>query len=393
MTSLRISICLLLAALAAPIFAQDFSPYVAEVTGDSVRLRSGPSLAHPPVHVLAQGDKLTVVAEQDGWAVVRLPADAPCWIAADFVQASGKSWVVTGNKVNLRVTADTKYFAVGQADTKSVLTAVCDEAGTPVVENGFARVVPPAQATGAVSVEFIKRTGDAVPAVEAAHAEVPVADVKAEQKVEPKAEPVTPLVKKSDVRREPTAKELEDERKTLAEIQRLLDDELKKPAEQIKLTSIRKMFEQFEAIALSPELRAKADEFILKIDATVKLIDAEKARLDAEAAKNAAEIERIRKEAEKIGAEPVEEPPKGPVEYIAIGTVGSHGKTARTPASHRLFDENGNIVIDLRMDKGDLSKYMGSRVGVVGEIKEYVGWPQKVILITRIDVIDDGEDK
>jgi hypothetical protein len=45
------------------------------------------------------------------------------------------------------------------------------------------------------------------------------------------------------------------------------------------------------------------------------------------------------------------------------------------------------------MDKGDLSKYMGSRVGVVGEIKEYAGWPQKVIVITRIDVIDTGEEK
>jgi SH3-like domain-containing protein len=387
MTSLRISICLLLAALAAPIFAQEYSPWVAEVTGDSVRLRSGPSMAHPPIHVLAQGDKLTVVAEQETWAVVRLPSAAPCWIALDFVQASGKTWVVTGNKVNLRVTADTKYFAVGQAETKDVLTAVCGEDGNPIVDNGFAKVIPPAQATGAVSVEFLKKTADTVQAPAKAEVEAPAATKEAA----PEA-PAKPLIKKDDLKREPTAKELEDEKKTFVELEKLLDDELKKPADKINLTGIRKMFEQFVDLALSADIRDKATGFVKKIDATVNLIEAEKTRLDKEAAERSAEVERIRKEAEKIGKAPVEEP-KGPVEYIAIGTVGSHGKTAKTPASHRMFDENGNIVIDLRMDKGDLSKYMGSRVGVVGEIKEYAGWPQKVIVITRIDVIDTGEEK
>jgi uncharacterized protein YgiM (DUF1202 family) len=383
--TLRISI-LLLALVAAPLCAQDFSAYVAKVKGDSVRLRSGPSMAHPPVHVLAQGDELTVVAEQDGWAVVRLPAAAPCWLAAEFVKASGNTWIVTGDKVNLRVTSDTKYFAVGQSEKNEVLTAVLAEDGKAISENGFVRVVPPSKATGAVSLELVEK-------VRAAEAEVksaPVVDPKPAPKVE---KPAEPLIKRNEVRREPTPKELEDEKKTFAGLEQLLTDELKKPAADVNLTDIRKMFQQFEALALSQDVRAKASDYIRKIDATVNLIAEEKARLDKEAADRSAEVERIRKEAEKIGAEPKKEQPKGPVTYVAIGTVGSHGKTAKTPASHRLFDEAGNTLLDLRWDEGELAKYMGSKVGVVGEVKEYKGWPNKVIVITRIDVIDEGEDK
>ncbi|MCC7508637.1 MAG: hypothetical protein IT464_04635 [Planctomycetes bacterium] len=380
MTLARMSICLLI-ALAAPLCAQDVTTYTAKVKGDSVRLRSGPSLAHPPVHVLTEGDTLTVVSEQDGWAIVQLPAAAPCWLSADFVALSGKTYIVNANKVNLRVTADTKFFSVGQVEKDQMLTPVFGEDGKAIAENGFVRVVPPPQATGAVNLEFIDKTADTP------KAEAP----KTEQAAKPE-EPVKPLVKKEDVKREPTAAELEDEKKTFAELEKLLTDELKKPAAEIRLANIRKMFEQFEELALDKDISARAKTYIAKIDATEKLVAAEKARLEKEAAERAAELERLRVEAEKIGEKP-KETPKGPVEYIAIGTVGSHGKTAKTPASHRLFDENGKILLDLRWDDGDLSKLMGSRVGIVGEVKEYKGWPHKVIVIKRVDVLEEGEEK
>jgi hypothetical protein len=383
MTALRLSVLILLALACGALSAQDFKAYTAKVTGDSVRLRCGPSLAHPPIHVLTSDDRLTVVAEQDGWAIVRLPSSAPCWIATEFVTASGRAWIVTGNKVNLRASPDTRFFPVGQASKDQVLTAVIGEDGAPVAENEFVRVVPPAEATGAVSLEFIERIGDVVIERTEAPADSAAADT-----------PARPLVRRADVKREPTPAELEDERKTFAELETLLDDELKKPAAEISLTRIRRMFEQFEELALSQDIREKAASYIRRIDATEKLISAENERLEQLAKERAAEMERIRAEAEKIGNEPPKvEEPKGPVEYISIGTVGSHGRSARTPASHRLFDDSGKVVMDLRWDKGDLSRFMGSRVGVVGEIKEYEGWPHPVIIITRIDVIDDGEDK
>ncbi|MCC6464607.1 MAG: hypothetical protein IT463_04625 [Planctomycetes bacterium] len=397
MTALRTLAVLVAALVAAPLFCQEsFSPYMAGVTGDSVRLRSGPSLAHPPVYVLAKGEQLVVVGHKDGWAEVQLPANAPCWLAEQFAKlnADGKSYTVTGDKVNLRCTPDTKYFAIGQIGKDRVLAACLDgQTGKPAAEGGFVRVIPPAEAHGAVSLELVEKLNVPVPAApvaEAPKADAPVAEApKAETPVEaPKAEEPK---KTEEPKREPSAAELEDEKKTFAELERLLADELKKPAVDVNLTNIRKMFEQFKECALDAKISEKAVTYIEKIDVTVKLIEAEKARLAKEDEARKAEIERLRKEALEPKKEP--EQPKGPVEYLATGTIGSTGKSARTPASHRLFDDEGKVIYDLRWDKGDLAKLMGSKVGIVGTVKEYEGWPHKVVVIERIDVLADEEDK
>lgn len=382
-----LTLLLLISGFAFPLLAQEsFTPYVAKVTGESVRLRSGASLAHPPVFVLAMDDQLNVVGETEGWAIVELPAETPCWISSDFVEATndGAAWKVTGDNVNLRVSADTKFFPVGQSVKGDVLTAAKDEDGKPITENGYARIVPPGNAHGAISLEFIEKVKNVAPE----KAETPTATEAGEPA---KAEQPTDTVKKDKPAKEPTKAELEDERKTFRELETLLNDELKKPAAEVSLTDIRKMFEQFTEFSLDKDIGDKARLYIEKIDLTVKLIKAEKDRIAEEEAARKAEVDRIAKEGTEQPKET--EQPKGPVEYTTTGTVGSTGKTARTPASHRLFDKDGKVLYDLRWDKGDLSKLMGSKVGIVGKVKEYDGWPNKVIVIERVDVIEDGETK
>jgi len=376
-----VSLTLTLLLLAAPLCAQEaFKPWIAKVTGDSVRLRSGPSLAHPPMHVLAKGDELTVVGEKDTFAVVRLPAAAPCWIAAEFVAASadGMTYTVTGEKVNLRCTADTRYFTIGQVEKGSTLSAVMDgQTGKPAAEGGFLKIAPPREATGAVSSEFLERVRDAAPEP----ATVTPAPAPAETKP---AKPEKP-------KREATPAALEDERKAFGALEGLLREELKKDKLEIDLTGIRKLFEQFKEYSLDPKVGEKSAEYITRIDATVALIDAEKKRIADEAAARQAELDRMRDAA--LNKDEAKPEAKGPVEYLAKGTVGSTGKNAKTPASHRLFDAEGNVLYDLRWDKGDLSKLMGSNVGIVGTVKQYEGWPYKVLVIERIDVLAAEEDK
>jgi uncharacterized protein YgiM (DUF1202 family) len=378
------NICLLLiAALAMPLLAQDFTPYIAKVTGDSVRVRSGASLAHPPVCVMKDGDEVTVLAEIEGWATIRLPADAPCWISADFVQASsdGKTWSVTGDKVNLRVSPDTKYFPVGQAEKESTLTAVIDgQTGKAAEKDGYVQVVPPASAHGAIAIEFVTKLKN-------------VAPEKADEAPRPDEAPKTdnPAGAEAEVKRDPSKEEIEDERKTFKELVTMLEDEIKKPAADVNLAGIRKMFEQFKEFSLEKTTSEEAGRYIEKIDLTLKVIESEKARIAKDDADRKAEMDRIAKEATE---KPVErEQPKGPVEYLVTGTVGATGKTAKTPASHRLFDDEGKVLYDLRWDKGDLSKLMGSKVGIVGTVKKYDGWTNEVIVIERIDVLEEDEDK
>jgi hypothetical protein len=367
----------LILLLAAPLCAQEtFKPYIAKVTGESVRLRSGPSLQHPPIHVLSKDDELTVVGVKEAFAVVRLPAAAPCWIAADLVKLEGTSYTVSGENVNLRCTPDTRYFAVGQVDKGAKLAAVMDgQAGTPAAENGFVKIAPPEQATGAVSSEFIEKVRDA-------EAVKPVEAAKPVEAPKPAEGP----------KKEVSATAMEDERLGFAALEGLLFEELKKPGIETDFTGMRKLFEQFAQSALDPEVAKKAKEHIAKIDTTVKLFEEERKRLEADSAARKAALEKLRNEA-LHKEEPKPEQPKGPVEYLAQGTIGSTGKSAKTPASHRMFDADGKVLYDLRWDKGDLGRLMGCKVGIVGVVKEYEGWPNKVVIIERIDVISDEEGK
>lgn len=385
--------------------AENFKPYVGRVKGDSVRLRTGAGVNHPPIYVFEKAEEMIVVGLKEGWAEVRLPKNAPCWISSEFVtvSADGKSYTVKGERVNLRGSADTTSFPIGQVKKDAVLTAVIDgQSGQAIKTETYVRVIAPSEAHGFVASEFIEKVRELAP-------EKLDDGKKEERKVDPSAVVEKPAPegqptpdsggkgevipskaeeKKPEPKRAPTKEELEDEAKTFAELKNLLRDELKKPAADVNLTNLRKMFEQYSEFALDEKLRGEAKGFIEKIDATVKLIDAEKKRLADEQAKREAEVERIKKEA--LEKKPVEE---GPVTWLAEGTVGATGKLAKTPASHRLFGDDDKVLYDLRWDKGDLSKFAGKYVRVAGEVKQYDGWPNKVIVITKVEILIEDEDK
>ena len=61
--------------------AENFKPYVGRVKGDSVRLRTGAGVNHPPIYVFEKAEEMIVVGLKEGWAEVRLPKNAPCWIS------------------------------------------------------------------------------------------------------------------------------------------------------------------------------------------------------------------------------------------------------------------------------------------------------------------------
>ena len=378
--------------LPLPIRAQETAtvkPYTAEVTGESVRLRNGPSLAHPPIYVLTKGEKLTVTGVKDGWATVRLPANAPCWISEKFVKAAadGKTWEVTGDAVNLRASAGTDRYPIGQTAKGDTLTACIDgRTGKGIVKEGWVRVIPPEGATGCVSEEFVARAKESSAPKSAEPKKV---EAKPAPEAEAESGSIIPEKKGPEAKkRKPTEAELEDERKTFAELKSMLKEELQKAGAEVDLNGMRKLFEQFKEFSIDEKTGKQAAEYIAKIDKTVKLIEKEKARVAKEEAERKARQEAI---ARKAADEEAED--KGPVEYLVKGTIGRTGKTAKTPASHRLFDDAGKVLYDIRWDKGDLSRMVGKYVGITGKVKEYDGWPNKVIVIKRIDTLIQDDDK
>ena len=128
--------------------AADFKPYAGKVKGESVRLRTGAGTNHPPIYVFEKDEEVVVVGVKDNWAEVRLPKNAPCWISAEFVtlSADGKSYTVKGEKVNLRGSADTTSFPIGQVRKGATLVAVIDgQSGKAIATETYVRVIAPAE--------------------------------------------------------------------------------------------------------------------------------------------------------------------------------------------------------------------------------------------------------
>lgn len=62
-------------------------PYEAEVRGDDVHIRSGPSLRHYPTGKLKQGDRVTVIRhDPGGWFMIAPPPGSFSWIDASLVR-------------------------------------------------------------------------------------------------------------------------------------------------------------------------------------------------------------------------------------------------------------------------------------------------------------------
>jgi hypothetical protein len=88
---------------------------------------------------------------------------------------------------------------------------------------------------------------------------------------------------------------------------------------------------------------------------------------------------------------------KKPV-FTATGTLKGMGLMVLRRGTHKLIDENGHEAYTLRVgpnSKIDLydCKYFEKKVGIVGRVIDARGWPQKIIEVKRIDLLEVPKDK
>lgn len=68
-----------------PAMAEETTLGAAEVTASSLNLRGGPSTSHAVIRSLPNGEKVTILETQDGWAHIGLSDDTVGWVAAKYL--------------------------------------------------------------------------------------------------------------------------------------------------------------------------------------------------------------------------------------------------------------------------------------------------------------------
>jgi len=364
-------------------------PASVEVTGKSVRLRSGPTEQYAVVKVLTAGDVLVGTGIEKDWVSVRMPSDAPCWVSASFVTDLGNgNGMVKGSRVNLRISPNTNHYPVGQVTDKAV-RLVLDADGKPRRNGDWIQIVPPSEAKAWVHSNFVKASEAPLPAepvtVAAKAAEAPADGANAGAPA-PVLE-ITP----EDAARE-RARRLVDEAKAFRELDKLFLEEIAKPQDQRNFAEMKLLYGQYSESAEDKDVRARAVERVTMIEQTEAKIasmvaEAQKRAEEAKAAAEKSEQERIaRLEALRKAAN---ENATASVTWLSTGYIADHGKDAKVPASHALCDGDGNVLYYVRWDTGDLNGLWQKRVRIAGTATEHTGWDKPVVVITSVEEVKD----
>lgn len=136
-------------------------PYVAEITGNDVYIRSGPGTEYYTCGKLNKTDRVKVVSSQPGWSRIVPPPGSFSWITTQFVsidQDSPAIGIVTGDRV--RVYAGSAYIKPIHSTTEQVKLNRGDKVRLLGEERtGYYKIASPADTYLWVSTKFTKAVG------------------------------------------------------------------------------------------------------------------------------------------------------------------------------------------------------------------------------------------
>ena len=138
-------------------------PFVAEVTGADVYIRSGKGTAYYHCGKVQQGDKVTVFEEVFGWAKVLPPAGCYSWIHKDYVDVQeSQPTIGVINSDNRRVWAGTDYIQPMRSSsmqTKLNSGEIVELMKDQPENSDYYKIKPPTGAYLWISCDFLKYVG------------------------------------------------------------------------------------------------------------------------------------------------------------------------------------------------------------------------------------------
>jgi uncharacterized protein YgiM (DUF1202 family) len=348
-------------------------PFVADVVGNDVYVRSGPGTNFYHCGKLYKGDRVQVVKSQQGWSCIVPPPGCFSWVAMQYVSINMENstqGIVTGDKVGVYAGSDyvepihstSKQVVLNRGQNVKLLSEEKDD---------YYKIAPPEGAYLWVSTQFLQ-------SVRSPMETVPVEIAGAA----PNAPDQTP----------PTAEEQKSESDLLDvyyAISKQVKEERNKPMGQQDYTEIK---EKLTKLAENPA----GGRAVRYADFTLKQIERFElaATVSKEMAMQSKELEKVN---EKIGeareARLAEISDMG--KYAVIGkleTTSVYAPAAGQAKRYRILDESGKTICYVS-PKGaavgkDLSGLIGHKVGLVGEIQPHEATARAFVEFSEIVPLD-----
>jgi len=344
-------------------------PYIAEITGDDVYIRSGPGTNYYNCGKLRKGDKVKVVNTRFSWSCIVPPAGSFSWISAQYVGIDANNpgaGTVAGDNVRVYAGSD----EVRPMHSTSMQLKL--NKGEPVrmlgeEKDNYYKIAPPTGAYLWISSEYTKPLASVEKLPEVTLA-----------KVEPN-EPnkvVVVVTKKISV---------EDEKlKEYYELEKRLGAERAKPIEQQNYSDIKKGFADMAANKEAGKA-ARYAEFLLKQTERCELAVAVAKEIklqDAQLQQNRDKIDKARTtrlaKLEELGR------------FAVIGQLKPSSIFGTEPQlrHYRITDETDKTVCYAlatgQAATADLSKLMDRKVGLVGTLESHPQTGKALVKFTEV---------
>jgi hypothetical protein len=346
-------------------------PYMAEITGDNLYVRSGPGTNFYDCSKLNKGDKVKVIGKQFSWGRIVPPAGSFSWISMQYVSIDTDNptlGTVTGDRVRVYAGSDTQrplYSTTlqGKLDKDDKVKLLGEQM------DDYYKIAPPPFAYLWVSINFTKP----IPSVEVVTPTVETPAVG--PTVEPKETPEEAAPEPA-----PTLTMLEK----YNSLREQVDVERAKPKNQQNYTSIKEALIKI-AKNKTDDKTARYAEFVLKqIEGFELALVVNKAvQLQNE------QLQKIKERINRARATRL-------AEFQDLGRFAAVGQlrtfTTYGPGHYRIINEAGKTVCYAlpsdQVSKVKLGRLIGRKVGLVGTIEPHPQSAGALVRFTEIAELD-----
>ncbi|MBN2182072.1 MAG: hypothetical protein JW715_09160 [Sedimentisphaerales bacterium] len=359
-------------------------PYLAEITGDNVAIRTGPGVGFYSCGKFNKGDKVQIVGTKFTWSQIVPPADKFSWISMQYVKIDPEDTsygIVTGD--NVRVWAGAENYRPSFSTSLQVKLNKGDKVKLLGEQlDDYYKIIPPSGAYLWVSTELTRRTTSTFEGPLPRIAMTPGIEVTpgGESTTDANAPAVDSIIDPNSGVVNIAQSQLEK----YYDLQKQLEEERAKPMEQQDYTEIRDALLEIANDENAGKAARYAQAVIEQVKGFELSIEVGKAvKLQNEELKKT--MERITKAREQKLSE---------IENLGrFAVIGKFENFMTYGAGHyRIVDKfDSTICTALPSNKAsgkDFSSYIGKKVGLIGTIEPYKQTAGALVRFDDVEIVE-----